>query len=135
MPFRLYTAKDLSIRAEVVWDLLVDTATWPEWGPSVRGVDFEPRYLFDRCRGEVRTVGGVRLPFEVTEFEDGRRWAWEVAGVPATDHVVTPLGEDRCRLAFGAPALAFPYLGVCRLAIARIGSLAGTLGSGSGDRG
>ena len=31
------------------------------------------------------TVLGLDVPFEVTEFDEGVRWTWNVAGVPATD--------------------------------------------------
>ena len=35
---------------------------------------------------------GLRLPFEITAYERRARRAWSVAGVPATDHTVAPLG-------------------------------------------
>lgn len=47
-----------------------------------------------------------------------------VAGVPATDHTVESLGPDRCRVSFGAPWVAVPYLAVCRLASSRLDGLA-----------
>jgi len=75
-------------------------------------------------RGVVTTVGGLRLPFEITAFERGTRWAWSVAGVPATDHTVEPLGPDQCRVRFGAPWVAAPYLAVCRMALSRLDGLA-----------
>ena len=67
---------------------------------------------------------GVRLSFEITAHEDGVRWAWTVAGVPATDHTVEALGAERCRVGFGVPWPAALYLVVCRVALRRLESLA-----------
>jgi hypothetical protein len=64
------------------------------------------------------------LPFTVTAVVDGRRWCWNVAGVPATDHTVTPLDDGRCRVGFGVPVVAAAYLAVCRVALRRIATLA-----------
>lgn len=120
MTHRLYTSLEIDARTAVVWNLLIDTSTWPRWGPTVRAVDYPARFLSAQGSGTVTTLGGLRLPFRVTEFEPGTRWAWQVAGVPATDHIVTPNGPSRCRLAFGAPAIAWPYLAVCRRALRNI---------------
>ncbi len=126
MTYRVHTSKIIPAAPEVVWELLIDTVAWPKWGPTVRGVEYPPRYLSAGSSGSVQTWGGVTLAFRVTEFQPGHRWAWEVAGIPATDHVVSALGPDSCRLAFGAPALAWPYLAVCRLAMRRIHDLSVT---------
>ena len=47
-----------------------------------------------------------------------------VTDLPATDHTVEPMGPDGCRVGFGAPALAAPYLAVCRMALSRLDGLA-----------
>ena len=73
------------------------------------------------------TLLRVRLPFEITAHTDGTRWAWKVAGVPATDHTVQALGPERCRVGFGVPWPAAPYLAICRMALGRLESIA-TLG-------
>ena len=76
-------------------------------------------------RGVVTTAVGVRLPFVITAFEDGRSWGWSVAGVPATDHAVLPgQHDDSCRTRFRVPVLALPYLAVCKVALRRIEKLA-----------
>lgn len=111
--------------AAVAWELLVDPARWPAWGPSVRGAVVDgDGVLRAGATGTLRTVLGLTLPFEVTVVEPGRRWAWTVAGVGATDHRVDPLGPGRCRVAFGVPWPAAAYLAVCRVAIGRIRELA-----------
>lgn len=108
--------------ADVVWDLLVDTRRWPEWGPSIGAVECSDRRIRRGSTGRIRIVGGLRVPFEVTECED-HRWTWRVAGIPATGHRVEPL-DDGCRAVFEVPVLAVGYAPVCRLALSRLADLA-----------
>ncbi len=121
----LWVHCDVDAPAEAVWALLTNLACWPAWGPTVRGAELDTDTLEAGATGVVTTVVGVRLPFEITSFEDGARWAWKVAGVPATDHTVQALGAERCRVGFGVPWAAAPYLAVCRVALRRIRSIAG----------
>lgn len=108
---------------DVVWDLFVDTSRWPEWGPSVTAVDLPERRIRAGSSGRVRGPGGIWVPFEVTEFDDGHHWAWRVAGIPATTHSVEP-AHDGCTAAFGVPEVAAPYVLICRAALRRIEALA-----------
>ena len=78
-------------------------------------------------RGRVWTPAGVSLPFTITEFIPGRRWAWTVAGVPATAHEVRPDGRGS-RVRFEVPWWATAYLPVCAVALGRIAKMAGTAG-------
>lgn len=71
----------------------------------------------------MRTAAGVSLPFAVTRFDDGRRWAWRVAGVTATDHRVEP-SPGGSTVTFGVPWWAPGYLAVCAIALRRIERLA-----------
>ena len=105
---------------ERVWDLITDTQAWPLWGPSISNVKCEDRYIRLGSRGVIQTALGFRVPFVVTEFEPLRFWAWEVAGIRATGHLVEPLGPDRCRLIFTVPIWAAPYVTVCLLGLIRI---------------
>lgn len=107
---------------EAVWDLLIDTRRWPEWGPSITGVECADRRIEEGSTGRVRTIGGLWIPFEVTACER-YGWTWRVAGIPATGHRVEPLTEG-CRVAFEVPVLATPYVPVCRIALSRIAALA-----------
>ena len=102
------------------WRLLTDTRRWPEWGPSVRAVRCREPVITSGSRGKVLTAFRVWLPFEVTEWEQGRRWAWKVAGVTATGHRVEPGGKGRCRVVFEVPLLAAPYGLLCLVAANRI---------------
>ena len=115
--------REVPVHPAVVWDLLVDTARWADWGPSVRSIETPDRRLGAHTAGRIRTTLGPWLPFRVTDYEEGRRWAWSVAGVPATTHIVEPTA-DGCRVTFGVPALAAVYSPVCAIALRRIEQLA-----------
>lgn len=121
---QLWVRREIDAPATVLWELLVNPERWPTWGPSVRRAVLDGPDLRLGSRGSVTTVGGLRVPFEITLYVRGARWAWTVAGVPATDHTVEPLGPDRCRVGFGAPWVAAPYLAVCRMALSRLDGLA-----------
>ena len=116
--------RDIDAPSQAVWELLTDLDRWPVWGPTVRRAELDGSTFEAGATGVVTTVLGVRLPFEITEHEDGRRWAWRVAGVPATDHTVQALGPERSRIGFGVPWPAAPYLAICRVALRRLESLA-----------
>jgi uncharacterized protein YndB with AHSA1/START domain len=115
--------REIPVHPAIVWDLLVDTARWADWGPSVRSVETPDRRLGALTAGRICTTPGLWLPFQVTEFEEGRRWAWSVAGVHATTHIVEPTALG-CRVTFGVPALALVYSPVCAIALRRIEQLA-----------
>jgi uncharacterized protein YndB with AHSA1/START domain len=108
-----------------VWGVLVDLDAWPQWGPTVSRAELEqPGPLGLGSRGRIWTALRFWLPFEITEYETGRHWKWEVAGVAATRHAVEPTA-DGCRVAFGAPWWATAYLPVCLIALDRIAQMAG----------
>jgi hypothetical protein len=121
---RLWTGADIDATAAVLWTLLVDPEAWPKWGPTVQRAAVEGGPLRLGARGTVVATPGLTLPFEVVAWEPGARWAWKVAGVEATDHRVEALGPDRCRVSFGVPWPAAPYLAVCRMALRRLDGLA-----------
>jgi hypothetical protein len=102
-----------------VWELLVETEHWPQWGPSVRDVELHGGRLTAGAEGRVRTAVGLWLPFRVSAFVEGRSWSWWVAGVPATTHQVEPV-PGGCRVAFGVPLVVAPYAAVCHEALRRI---------------
>jgi hypothetical protein len=118
-----WVSREMAVPPEVMWELLVDIRRWPEWGPSVRHATLATSRLELGSCGTVRTIIGIELPFEVTSFEDGRRWSWKVARCPATDHVVEPRGPRSSNVAFGVPWIAWPYLLVCRLALRHLEEL------------
>ena len=120
----LWVHRDIDAPPEAVWALLADPAKWPEWGPTVRSAELQGDRLSVGATGTVTTVLGVRLSFEITSYDEGERWGWKVAGIPATDHTVEPLGPHRCRAGLAAPWAAAPYLAVCRVALGRLDAMA-----------
>lgn len=109
----------------VVWRLLIDVRLWPVWGPSVRWAELATgdTMLGPGARGTVWTVGGVRMPFVVTDFVPERSWGWTVAGVNATGHQLMP-ADGGCRVRFEVPWWAVGYLPVCARGIDRLAELA-----------
>ncbi|MEE3852101.1 SRPBCC family protein [Gordonia sp. LSe1-13] len=109
---------------ETVWSTITDVDAWSRWGPTVTGAKVDDDApLANGVRGMVTTAVGASLPFEITEFSEGRVWAWKVAGVDATRHEVIPTAGG-CVLSFGAPIWAVGYLPVLAIALARIERLA-----------
>lgn len=120
----LEVAATLEVPAADAWALLTDTHAWPQWGPSVRAVESPQRFIGSGTRGRVQTTPGLWLPFEITDWEEGRAWNWRVAGIPATGHRVTPVTATSCRVVFTIPRWAPFYVPVCRLASIRLSALA-----------
>ena len=122
---RLEVSRDSAADRERVWDVLTDTRRWPEWGPSVRSVECPTRYVAAGTTGTLRTVGGLRVRFEVTTCVD-YRWTWRVAGVPATGHRADPAGDggNGSRIVFELPVAAAAYAPVCRRACRLIDRIA-----------
>lgn len=112
--------REIAVPAAGAWELLADVERWAEWGPSVTAAELDGDRLTAGATGRIRTVVGVWLPFEITSYDDGAQWGWRVAGIPATDHRVRPVTDDRCVVGFGVPPLAAPYALVCRRALATI---------------
>lgn len=132
----LDVATVLPAPTEEVWRALVDLTVWPAWGPSIRRAELDGggTVLGPGATGRVQTVAGLWLPFTVTAFEEGRRWAWKVGPVGATGHRVHDAGGGRTRAVFEVPLWAAPYAVVCRLALERLGAAAGA-GDGRHQRG
>jgi uncharacterized protein YndB with AHSA1/START domain len=111
--------REIPVPPTVVWEQLARTSNWPGWGLSILSVDPADAAVVSGLRGTVRTVVGVRLPFEVTEVVPGRSWSWRVAGVPATGHRVEPTASGT-RVTITVPRWAPIYAPVCALALRRL---------------
>ena len=126
-----WTHLEIDAPAEALWELLTDVESWPGWGPTVQRAVLQGAELEDGATGTVTTILGVQLGFEITDDQEGLRWSWRVAGVPATGHMVESIGADRCRVSFGVAWPALPYLAVCQVALRRLDKLAQQTRAGS----
>lgn len=123
---KLWTSREIDASAATLWELFTDLDAWATWGPSLRAAELDNDTFERGATGTLTTVAGVKLGFEVTGFEEGRFWAWNVAGVPSTHHKVETLGANRCRVGFGVPWVVAPYLAVCDIALRRLDTMATT---------
>ena len=105
------------------WELLTDTYTWKEWGPTVLGVQSSDRHIKKGSHGRVKTALHFWVPFRITDLESGMYWSWRIFGINATGHRVEPLDQSSCRLVFQVPLWAAPYLLACKIALDRIDQL------------
>jgi hypothetical protein len=119
---RLAVSKNINSTPERVWDILTDTTRWPEWGPSVRAVECQHRFIESNCKGYVRTFLYVRLPFRITSYDHLKFWSWQVGGFEATGHRLQD-HPDGCTVIFDMPWWAFPYTVICLIALNRIAKL------------
>jgi hypothetical protein len=103
-----------------VWNLLTDTARWSEWGPTVKAVQSESRYIRAGATGRVKTALGFWAPFRVTEWTEGQFWSWRIFNIRATGHRIDVTAADCCRLIFEVPLWAAPYAIICQIAARRI---------------
>jgi hypothetical protein len=119
----LAVGRDVDAPPEATARALRDTRRWPDWSPSVRGVESADRYVETGTTGRVR-VAGTWVPFRVTAATR-LRWDWDVAGIPATGHRVERYAgdPDRCRAVIEVPLVAAPYVPVCRRALDRFAAL------------
>jgi hypothetical protein len=119
----LAVGRDVAAPPEATATALRDTRRWPDWSPSVGGVESSDRYVETGTTGRVR-VAGAWVPFRVSSATR-LRWDWEVAGIPATGHRVERYSgdPDQCRAVIEVPLVAAPYVPVCRRALDRFAAL------------
>ena len=103
-----------------VWQLLTDTFTWGDWGPTVLAVRSSDRYIKKGSYGRVKTALHFWVDFEITDLDPGTYWSWRISGINATGHRIERLDESSCLLVFQVPIWAAPYLLVCKIALDRI---------------
>jgi hypothetical protein len=120
---RFDVSRGLAVPPAVAWRILTDTRTWPTWGPTVTEVIASDTTLTATTTGQVRSLVGPWVPFRVSAFDPGHRWAWHVAGIPATGHRVEPTSAG-CRVVFEVPVPVAAYAAVCHVALRRIARLA-----------
>ena len=116
--------RSISSPIEKVWPILVDTQFWPEWGLSILSVAPSSQIIHSGMRGQVRTIFGLTLNFEITEYEENKSWDWDVVGLPITSHRVEASSPEKTIVIFDLPYVLFPYSIVCLIALRRIAQIA-----------
>jgi len=119
---RLLVRRAVDAPVETVWNVLIDTEQWADWGPSISAVESTDRYIEAGSSGRVRLLDAVWLPFEITSCAD-HRWTWGVARIDATGHFVSE-SPGGATVGFELPLLATGYVPVCARACARIDAIA-----------
>ena len=103
-PHRVITSHEFAATPELVWEVLVDNGSYPEWNPSiVRSTgDF---VVGKRVRNVVRTAdGSMTFRPVVLAADPGRELRWvgrlHLPGLADGEHsfVIDDLGEGRVRL-------------------------------------
>jgi carbon monoxide dehydrogenase subunit G len=107
----LHRSFEVAAPVERVWDRLARPAQWPSWAHHIEAVRMTPAGLVTASSaGEIRLRNGIVSRFEVTEFQDGARWLWTGPFLwmrVRYDHVLTPVGPGRTRVAFDVAGSGF----------------------------
>lgn len=106
-----------------VWGLLTYTDRWEEWSPFVSGVDSSRKRINRGTTGRIKTPVGVRVPFEVTEYESDEYWKWDVARIPATGHRLAR-ASGKTVVAIEVPLYAAGSAPLCRRGLDNLCELA-----------
>ncbi len=95
---RYETKIEIDAPATVVWDVLTDVGSWPEWDPYCDGVETKgPLALGRKLKAFSKLSPGRGFSVKVTELELGHRMVW-TGGMPLglfkgqRTYALTPLG-------------------------------------------
>ncbi len=69
---------DVDLPRQVVWEALVDPATWPEWWPGVRSASYVGAPPYGIGTRRFADVGGWRMEETLLAWDEGRRWAYRI---------------------------------------------------------
>lgn len=84
-------AIDIAAPPEDVWSVLVDVEAWPTWTASMTSVQLEtPGPLRLGSVAKVRQPRLAPTTFTVTEYDDGRSFAWSTG-----NRLLTTVGDHR----------------------------------------
>ncbi|MGD8344546.1 MAG: hypothetical protein PVI38_13530 [Desulfobacterales bacterium] len=129
----LKVSRIIQTTPDALWDMLTDTIRWTQWGPTVKAVQSDSRYIRAGSTGHVKTVLGFWAPFAITEWADGQYWSWRVSNIQATGHRIEVIDGKYCKLIFEVPLWASPYAIICKIAADRIARCLETGHSGTAN--
>jgi carbon monoxide dehydrogenase subunit G len=91
-------------RADVVWRTVADVEKWPEWTPTMTGIDLDGDELRVGATARVRQPRQPVRTWTVTELAEGRAFTWTSTGrglrLSAEHAVSTEGGRTNVRLSF-----------------------------------
>ncbi|KAA1429177.1 SRPBCC family protein [Nocardioides antri] len=75
------TTRHIDAPTDAVWRVMSDVARWPEWTPTVTGVDrLDDGPLRVGSRAKLRQPRLPAAVWEVTHLVEGREFTWEAKG-------------------------------------------------------
>jgi carbon monoxide dehydrogenase subunit G len=81
----------------VVWAIIADLEKWPGWAPTFEKMEFPgDRELRRGLRVRLTVRGAPTSEWVVTEYDEGRRFAWETTarGIHSIgDHIIEPAAD------------------------------------------
>ena len=113
-------------RTVVAWERYADLGAWPTWAPQIRAVEADGARLAPGRSGVVRTLGGLRVPFVVTDVDaHAMTWSWiaRLGPLSLTLHhalVAEPPGTRAGLVLEGPAPVVAAYAPLTRLALARL---------------
>ncbi len=95
---RFATTTTINATPEVIWSILTDAAAYPEWNPTVSGIDgtIAPD---EEITVHAKISPDRAFPVNVSAFEPGRRMVWS-SGMPlgmfkgVRTFTLTPRGDE-----------------------------------------
>lgn len=92
---------EAAVPAASVWErAYADADAWPRWNAELKSAELDGPLRLDAV-AKVRFATGLRLRFDVVEFEEGRLFTDE-SRLPGARmghrHLIEPAGEGACRL-------------------------------------
>ncbi len=75
--FFVHNEIDIEASPELVWNILIDAESWPEWYEGARGVNIKDREQLGKDAEFSWETMGLKFTSHIKEFEPNERLSWE----------------------------------------------------------
>ena len=75
--FFVHNEIDIEASPELVWNILIDAESWPEWYEGARGVNIKDREQLGKDAELSWETMGLKFTSHIKEFEPNERLSWE----------------------------------------------------------